>query len=100
MELSSKDLRTIFTKLKVVPTESTHHVTGFVPDDEGNPFLPVYRSHGSKKLAGRAVHQFRKSLYLSVPELASLVRCTLSREAALAIAQARIADSPARDGDP
>jgi hypothetical protein len=89
MEVSTREAERIFSKLKVQPRRSTHHVAGVVVID-GIARLPVHYSRGRKGLHGRAAQMFRKSLHLEPDEFAVLKGCTMSRAEFVAIVGPRI----------
>ena len=85
MEIDRRELKKIFEKLKVQETDGTKHVRGWVVENDELLF-PIHYSH-AKPLNGHVAHEFRKSLFLDVRELALFIRCDIPRSTVIERAQ-------------
>lgn len=89
MQVNKRDAARVFRKLKVREKTSTHHVAGVIELD-GVLMLPIYYSRGRGDMPGRVGESFRKSLYVTQPEFARLIGCTMSREEWAGLVSSRI----------
>jgi hypothetical protein len=88
MQLTTRDAEAIFGKLKITPLPSTHHVRGYLIVDEKR-VLSLFYSRGRKPFPGNTTHKFRRSMHLSMPELATFRACDMSRDDYIALLKAR-----------
>lgn len=88
MQLSERELRRIFTKLKVETKPSTHHVAGWFLVD-GKRVLPLHYSRGHNDMPGHVPEKFRKQMFLNRVEFLEMKRCTMTRDEYVVVLQER-----------
>jgi len=88
VQLSRREIESIFKKLRLEPKKSTHHLAGWLVVD-GKRILPLHYSHSRKDMPGNVPHRFRKSMLLTGPEFNDMKACTMSREAYIELLRGR-----------
>lgn len=92
MQLTTREARKVFEKLRMREVASSHHVRGYLEVD-GVRLLALHYSFGSKPFPGRTSEKFRRSMRLNQQELRQFVSCKISRDEYIAILAIRTDDS-------
>ncbi len=77
--LKTKQLDSVFQKLKIEKKSCKHHVKGYLVEN-GVKILPLRYSFGSKGMKGRSLQLFRKSMSLDASQFSAMVSCTMTRD--------------------